>query len=169
LFGFLLFLSGTKILQFMIVKSFEIVRIIGVTTVIFLGYYFYSAQSAQLLHFLSPWLIFLIAGLSGIEGLLFANKSAEAKGYGKGSEYQKQTALFFIAMSIVAVFVYFAEWGVRADLTIVLVFMLSFTFSAINHAYQAIAKGNHTLINVLRPFLTIAMIASLLYPVIALI
>ncbi|MDZ7742297.1 MAG: hypothetical protein U5Q03_11225 [Bacteroidota bacterium] len=148
------------------IKFFEIFRIVGVTAVIFFGYYFYSGTPAELLHFLTPWLILLIAGLSGIEGLFFGKVSAAAKGYTGGNEYQLQTALFFIAMTIVAIFLYIMEWGVKADLTMALVFMLSFFLSSLNHAYQAMFKGNRSGINMMRPLLTLAMIAALIYPMI---
>ncbi len=148
------------------IKYFEIFRISGVSAVIFFGYYFYTGEPAELLHFLTPWLILLIAGLSGVEGLFFGKISAAAKGYTGGNEYQLQTALFFIAITLVAVFLYFMRWGVKADLTMALVFMLSFFFSSLNHAYQALFKGNRSGINMMRPLLTLAMIAALIYPVI---
>jgi hypothetical protein len=148
------------------IKFLEIFRLIAVSAVIFFGYYFYSDEPAKLLHFMTPWLVVLIAGLSGLEGLLFGSKSAKAKGYAGGNEYQIQTDLIFLAMGIVAVFLYFANWGEKADLTLALLFVLSFFFSSLNHAYQAVFKSNKSRINMLRPVITLAMIAALIYPVV---
>jgi hypothetical protein len=149
------------------IKYFEIFRIVGVTAVIFFAYYFFSDNPEALLHFLTPWLIVIIAGLSGLEGLFFGKASAKAKGYTGGNEYQVQTDLLFVAMSLVAVFLYFSDWGAKADLTMALLFMLSFLFSALNHAYQGIFMKNKSKINMMRPLLTLAMIAALIYPVIS--
>lgn len=148
------------------IRFFEIFRMLAVSAVIFFGYYFYSDEPAKLLHFMTPWLVVLIAGLSGLEGLLFGSQSAKAKGYAGGNEYQVQTDLLFLAMGMVAVFLYIADWGVKADLTLALLFMLSFFLSSLNHAYQAVFKGNKSRINMLRPLITLAMIAALIYPVV---
>ena len=148
------------------IKFLEIFRIAGVTAVIFFGYYFYADDAAALLHFQAPWLVVFMAGLSVLEGLIFGKRSAEAKGYAGGNEYQLQTDLIFLAMGIMGAFLFYIDWGVKADLTLALIFMLMFLFSSLNHAYQALFKGNRSRINMMRPLLTLAMIAALIYPVI---
>ena len=82
------------------------------------------------------------------------------------AEWPGSIASFPIAMTVVAAFIYFAKRGVKADLTMALLFMLSFFLSALNHAYQAIFKGNRSRINIMRPVLTLALILALIYPII---
>lgn len=152
----------------MIIKIFEITRIVSASVGCFITYYLYDTPEG-ILHLLAPWMIVTLAGLSGIEGLFFGKKAAEAAGYETGSKYQIQTAFFFIALSAVALFVYFANWGVQAELTLLFVFLLSMLLSSINHAYQAIVNKDYKWKNLIRPFLTIFLIAIFIYPIIKLV
>ncbi len=61
------------------IRFLEIFRMLAVSAVIFFGYYFYSDEPAELLHFMTPWLVVLIAGLSGLEGLLFGSNRPKQK------------------------------------------------------------------------------------------
>ena len=46
-----------------------------------------------------PLVIIIVAGLSGLEGLLWGDKAAKEKGYEKGSNYQKQSAIAMLAVT----------------------------------------------------------------------
>ena len=91
-------------------------------------------------------------------------ESAKEKGYGANSAYQIQTALFFLSISLMSVWLYIVDWGVWADVTLLFTFLLSMTLSAANHAYQAVAHHNLTWNNLIRPLGVIALIAAVYYP-----
>ncbi len=148
----------------MIIKILEITRIVGAIAGYFVAY-FTTDDPAQMIKILTLWMILFIAGLSGIEGLFFPNQAAREKGYETGSNYQRQTAFFFLALAIMAVVVYFMKWGVFAELSLSFTFLLFLLMSTINHAYQAIAKKNFKWNNVIRPFQTLFLIAVYIYPV----
>ncbi|OFY51697.1 MAG: hypothetical protein A2W85_08575 [Bacteroidetes bacterium GWF2_41_31] len=147
----------------MVVKLFEIKRIIAVGLGFFLAY-FYGGSAEEIIHLLLPWLIIPIMGFSAVEGLFFGKDAARAKGYGANSAYQIQTALFFLSITFMSIWLYFVHWGVWSEITLLFTFLLSLLLSAINHTYQAIAHGNYTWNNLIRPIGVIALIASVYYP-----
>lgn len=153
----------------MILQILDILRIVIVCIAFYAGYSIGFADGydpfAQL-HFMIPVIIFAIAGISGIEGLLFAKRSAEIKGFETGSNYQKQSAFALLSYAVVAILVYFSNWGIRAELTIFLAFVFFFLLSGINHLTDAIKNKNYKWQNINRPFITLLMIGGMLYPVI---
>jgi hypothetical protein len=118
------------------------------------------------LHFMIPILIVAIAGLSGLEGLLFPAQASAAKGYESGSRYQTQSAIALLSYAAVALLVCFAGWGLYAELTILFAFCFFFVFSSVNHAADAIRNKNYKWQNINRPFITLLMVAGLVYPVV---
>lgn len=147
----------------------EIIRILIVSVSFYWGYTIGFAEEynpiAQL-HFMIPVIIVAIAGLSGLEGLLFSKKAAEIKGYEVGSNYQKQSAIALLSYAVIALIVYFNEWGIKAELTILFAFIFFFFFSGMNHAWSAIRDKNYKWQNVNRPIIVLLLIAGLIYPVI---
>lgn len=154
----------------MIPKILDILRILSVSAAFFFGYMIGFKDGfnpeAQL-HFMIPVIIVAIAGLSGIEGLFFAKQSAEAKGYEIGSNYQRQSAIALLSYAAVAVFVSLSGWGIVAELTIFLAFMFFLIFSGINHAVDAVKNKNYKWQNINRPFITLLLLAGMLYPLIS--
>lgn len=155
----------------MVIKIFEIVRIAGVGLAFFLGYQIgYTGDEydpiAQL-HLMIPITIFFIAGLSGIEGLLFGDETAKAKGFETGSNYQRQSAIALLSYTVISILIWVLEWGLKAELAVLFCFMFFFFFSAVNHSVQAIVQRNFRFSNVNRPFLVILLIAGFYYPVMA--
>lgn len=118
------------------------------------------------LHFMIPWVIFAIAGISGLEALIWPDETADAKGYETGSNYQRQSAIALLSYAVVAVLIACFKWGLYAELTIFFAFIFFFFFSAINHALDAIRRHNYAWQNINRPFITALLIAGMLYPVI---
>jgi hypothetical protein len=154
----------------MIIKILEYVRIAGVCLAFFVGYLVgFSGSSydplAQL-HIMIPLIIVAIAGTSGIEGLLFREQTAKAKGYETGSNYQIQSAIALLSYAFGSLLVLVLNWGIRAELTILFTFLFFFIFSALNHLRNAVADKNYKFANVNRPFLVLILIAGLMYPVI---
>jgi len=153
----------------MLLKILDWVRIIGVAIAFYFGYQIGFANGydpvAQL-HFMTPIIIVAIAGISGLEGIFFGRKSAELKGFETGSNYQKQSAIALLSYAVIALIVYFANWGIKAELTILFVFIFFFFFSSINHGLEAVKMKNYKWQNINRPFITLLLIAGLIYPVI---
>lgn len=146
----------------------DIIRIFIVCISFYVGYTIGFAEEynpiAQL-HFMIPTIIVAIAGLSGLEGLFFAKKSAEIKGYEVGSNYQKQSAIALLSYATIAIVVYFCKWGIKAELTILFAFIFFFFFSGMNHAWNAIRNKNYKWQNINRPIIVLLLIAGMIYPV----
>jgi hypothetical protein len=152
----------------MILNILDTLRILVVCVAFFFGYqigFENGYDPIAQLHFMIPVLIVAIAGISGFEGLFFGKKAAEIKGFETGSNYQRQSSIALLSYAFVAVFVYFVNWGIHAELTILFVFLFFFFFSGINHAIDAIKNKNYKWQNINRPFITLLMIAGLVYPV----
>jgi hypothetical protein len=153
----------------MLLGILDALRIISVCVAFFFGYqigFRNGYDPVAQLHFMTPILIIAVAGISGIEGLLFSKQTAQAKGFEVGSNYQRQSAIALLSYAVVALLVYVAKWGLYAELTILFAFCFFFIFSGLNHGLDAIKNKNYKWQNINRPFITLLMIAGLLYPVI---
>lgn len=153
----------------MILKLLDPLRIVLVCFAFFFGYqigFAHEYNPIAQLHFMIPVVIFIISGISGLEGLLFAKEAAEIKGFEGGSNYQKQSAIALLSYAVIAVIVYFISWGIKAELTIFFAFIFFFFFSGINHGIDAIKRKNYKWQNINRPFITLLLIAGMIYPVI---
>lgn len=155
----------------MLIKILDIIRIALVGIAFFFGYSIGFGEIydpiAQL-HFMTPIVIIAIAGISGIEGLFFGKEAALAKGYETGSNYQKQSAFALLSYAVGAIVVYIANWGIKAELTILFVFFFFFTLSAINHGLEAIRHKNYKWQNINRPFLLVLLLTGFIYPILML-
>ena len=154
----------------MLLKILDIIRITGVALSFFFGYQIGFANEdynpiAQL-HLMIPIIIFSIAGLSGLEGLFFAKKAAELKGFETGSNYQRQSAFALVSYAVTAIIVYVCNWGIKAELTVLFAFIIFFFLSGINHGIDAIVRKNYKWQNINRPFITLLLIVGLIYPVV---
>ena len=153
----------------MFIKILEILRIVAVGAAFYFGYsvgYENGYHPDIQLHIMIPVVITAIAGSSGIEGLFFSKQTALAKGFETGSNYQKQSAIALLSFTFVSLLVLVLNWGIRAELTIFFAFIFFFFFSAINHTINAITHKNYKWANINRPFVTLLLIAGMLYPVI---
>lgn len=153
----------------MFLKMLDWIRIIGVGLAFYFGYQIGFEKGydpiAQL-HFMIPVIIVTIAGISGFEGIFFGKKSAKLKGFETGSNYQKQSAIALLSYAIIAIVVCCLNWGIKAELTILFTFIFFFIFSGLNHGLEAIKNKNYKWQNINRPFITLLLIAGLIYPVI---
>ena len=152
----------------MFLQLLDVTRIISVTIAFYYGYQIGYADGyhpiAQL-HFMIPIIIVAIAGLSGVEGLFFAKESAKLKGFETGSNYQKQSAIALLSYAATAIIVYFYDFGIKAELTILFTFIFFLFFSGLNHGIDAIKRKNYKWQNINRPVITLLLIAGLIYPV----
>lgn len=154
----------------MLSNIIDVFRILLVSASFFFGYLIGFAgdeyDPARQLNFMIPIVIVAVAGISGLEGLLYADKAAEAKGYEKGSKYQKQSAIALLSYTFMAIVVYFAKWGTLAELAVFGSFIFFFVFSGYVHAVSAIRDKNLAWQNINRPFITLMLIAGMVYPVV---
>ena len=153
----------------MLLRILDWLRIISVSVAFYFGYrigFQNGYDPITQLHFMIPIIIVAIAGLSGLEGLLCGRKSAELKGFETGSNYQKQSAIALLSYAVVAILVCCLNGGIEAVLTILFTFLFFFFFSGINHGLEAIKKKNYKWQNINRPFITLLLIAGLIYPVV---
>lgn len=152
----------------MLIQVLDIIRIALVGIAFFFGYsigFNGRYDPVSQLHFMIPVVVIAIAGISGIEGLLFGKQTARAKGFESGSNYQKQSAFALLSYAFGAIVVYFANWGIKAELTILFVFFFFFTLSAVNHGLEAIRHRNYKWQNINRPFILVLLLAGFVYPV----
>jgi len=153
----------------MILKMLDILRMLIVGVAFFFGYrlgFAHGYDPMVQLHFMIPVIITAIAGISGIEGLFFGKETAEIKGFEVGSNYQRQSAIALLSYAVIAIVVYFTNWGIKAELTIFFAFIFFFFFSGVNHAVDAIKRKNYAWQNINRPFITLLLIAGMIYPVV---
>jgi hypothetical protein len=153
-----------------IAKCIEWLRIGGVIGGVICGFYFvYNAHSdGDVIQAARPLTLVLgiaLCGTCAIEGIFFAKASALEKGFDSASahssQYQRQSALWFVTGTIVSVivFVWYPETS-AASLIYLLFVSIFLGLSAINHAYKAVCHRNVTWQNLNRPFLFIALIAA---------
>lgn len=155
----------------MLIQLLDILRIVLVGIAFYFGYSIGFGEvydPVAQLHFMIPVVIVAIASISGMEGLLFGKKAALAKGYETGSNYQKQSSIALLSYAFGAILVYFTDWGIKSELTILFVFFFFFTFSAFNHALEAIRHKNYKWQNINRPFILVMLLAGFIYPLIML-
>jgi hypothetical protein len=153
----------------MFLKVLDILRITLVGFCFYMGYnigFAHGYDPVAQLHFMIPVIIVTIAGISGMEGLLFARQTAALKGFETGSNYQRQSAIAMLSYAFAALLVYFCRWGIKAELTIFFTFIFFFIFSGLNHLMDAMLHKNYKWQNLNRPFITLLLAAGMVYPVV---
>jgi hypothetical protein len=114
-------------------KLLEILRIVCCVAGIYLAY---AVSASEGLFWLVLLFVIPVTGLTAIESLCFAKRAAIAKGREVGSDYQQQSALNNLATAVVGLIVLVFHLGVAAEITIILVALCFFAFSAIKHALE---------------------------------
>jgi len=145
-------------------KLFEWFRIIGITAGIFFAYQFGKGNPRITLHYLSFFIIVVMAGLTGIEGMFFGKASAESMGREADPRYQRQSAGANLAFALTALLVFLLNWGLYADATILIAALIFFVISASVHTWEIFAMGNRSFKNALRPILTLALLGVTAWP-----
>jgi hypothetical protein len=151
------------------VKILDVLRIVITSFAFFFGYligFRHGPDPVAQLHFMIPMVITGIAGLSGLEGLFLPDQAAAAKGFERGSNYQRQSAIALLSYSVISILVCFLGWGIKAELTIFFTFMFFLFFSGLNHAWDALVNRNFHWQNINRPILTLLLVAGMAYPVV---
>lgn len=148
-------------------KIFEWSRIIGITAGIFFAYQLGKGNPAITLYYLSFFVIVVMAGLTGIEGMFFGKASAESMGREVDPRYQKQSGGANLAFAITALLIFIFKWGLYADATILIATLIFFVISATVHTWEIFAMKNRSVKNAIRPLLTLALLAACAWPLIA--
>jgi hypothetical protein len=139
-----------------ICRTLEITRWICVI-IGFQSAFFLSGHPGEQLHYLMPWVVLSLMGLSAVESLFFGRAASEITGY-VHSGYQRQSGLAMLAVALTALLVLFDGWGVRAEATVLSLTLIFFGLSALNHAWSAFKEGNRGMQNLMRPVLTALLI-----------
>jgi hypothetical protein len=138
----------------------ELLRFAGVIAGFAFALQFGQTPQAQL-HILMPWIVISIAGLTGIESVFFGRAASEVSGYAP-SAYQRQSGLNNLALAIVAAITFILGWGTHAEVAVLSALLIFLFLSACNHAWSAIREGNLNRRNLMRPAMTVVIIAVIL-------
>lgn len=145
-------------------RFFEISRIIGLSAGIFFAYLIGNGDPVTTLHYLSFLVITVLSGLTGTEGIFFGKASAVSMGREADTRYQKQSGGANLAFAITAILVFIVDWGKIADATILITMLLFYIFSATFHTWEIFAMQNRNVKNLLRPLMTLALLAACAWP-----
>jgi hypothetical protein len=141
----------------------EILRYTIIGIGIFLTFYI-GGTAVEQFHTLFLFIIIPMNGLTGIEGVFFAEGAAKSSGYGTGSAYQRQSGMNNLAVALAAILVYVLKWGFYAEAALILVVLLFFSMSGLNHLYSAIKENNKITRSYIRPIMTLLLdIAVLIF------
>ncbi len=147
--------------QKIIIKSLELMRWIGVTLGFFLAFLL-GQTPAQQFSIATIWVLISLHGLTGIESVFFGKAAAQASGYKDAGRYQKQSGINNLSVAIATIIVYVAGFGIQAKASLAIVMMLFFTMSGINHATSIFTDKNRHIKNILRPFMSLIIVAFML-------
>ena len=100
-------------------------------------------------HWLSVWVVVSIAGMAGIESLLFGKRAAAASGYSDPGPYQRQSGFNNLAVAIMGLVVFFLNWGTYAE-------------AAICSAHSRWRDGNPSWRGLTRPLGTLLLLIAVL-------
>ena len=143
----------------------EWLRPAGIGLAFFFAYCF-GNDAISRFHILGPFVVMLMSGTVAFESRVLGEVASEKIGYEPNRAYQIQSGLANAATAITALLVYVLDWGRYADVTIVTVMLMFFTFSAANHVATAIMERNMKPVNLLRPAMALLLIGFLLPPMI---
>ena len=141
----------------------EWLRPAGIVIVYFLAQYS-GTDAVSKCHILGPLMVIIMSGTVALESLFLGEVSSEKIGYAPNRAYQVQSGLNNLATAVTALLVFILNWGRYAEAAIVTVMLLFFTFSAINHTMTAIREHNRKPVNLMRPLMTLLLLAILLPP-----
>ena len=114
---------------------------------------------------MTPILIIAVAGISGLKACCSRSKRRRRRALKLEATHQRQSAIALLSYAVVALLVMWLSGPLRrTDNPVRLCFF--FIFSGLNHGLDAIKNKNYKWQNINRPFITLLMIAGLLYPVI---
>lgn len=138
----------------------EWIRPAAIVIAYFIAEYF-GKDPISKFHILGPIVVMVMSGTVGFESLILKEAASEKIGYKPDRGYQVQSGLNNLATALTALLVFILNWGRYADATIVTAMLIFFTLSAVNHTLSAIKEQNMKPVNLMRPVMTLALIAIL--------
>ncbi|MCG2721532.1 MAG: hypothetical protein L6290_05900 [Thermodesulfovibrionales bacterium] len=148
-----------------IAMMMEWVRPAGIVLAYFFSEYL-GTDAISKFHILGPGIVILMSGTVAFESLFLGEVASEKIGYAPSRAYQIQSGLSNLATAMTALLVLILDWGRYADATVVTVMLLFFILSAANHTATAIREHNMKPVNLMRPVMTVLLLALLLPPMI---
>lgn len=138
----------------------EWIRPAGIVAAYFIAEYL-GKDPVSKFHILGPIIVIIMSGTVAFESLILKEAASEKIGYKPDRGYQVQSGLNNLATALTALLVFILNWGRYADAAIVMVMLLFFALSAVNHTVSAIKEHNMKPANLMRPVMTLALIAIL--------
>lgn len=137
----------------------EILRIVGCILGINFGYWNWIDPTLRL-QVMTGALVLCLSGTVAF-GLLFLGESASERiGYAPDRAFQIQSGLNNLAVVTAFALVLLFKWNIYAHLALLLVVLVFFTLSSINHTRSWLIGGNRKTANIIRPFVTLLLIAG---------
>lgn len=143
-----------------IAAAMEWGRPIGICLVFYFAYYF-GKNPVEVLHILGPFIVIVMAGTISFESLVLGEIASAKIGYKPNRAYQIQSGLNNMATTLAAIMVYALNWGKYADATVLSVYLFFQLLSGCNHARTIFTEKNYTKVNIMRPILTVVLLAAL--------
>lgn len=147
---------------------FEWVRPLGVGFLLSTAYSsptVFGTDAVAQFHIVAPLMVMLMSGTVAFELLVMSFVLGEAGalklGYQPDRAFQIQSGLGLASTAVTALLVFIFNWGLYADLTITTAMLLFFVFSAVNHTVSAIVGRNRSVVNLMRPMLTFALVGGI--------
>jgi hypothetical protein len=137
----------------------EALRILGCIVGIQIGYWGASDPTSRL-EIMTVVLVLCLSGTVAFESLVLGESASKKIGYTPNRDYQIQSGLNSLAVVIALGLIKLFGWNTYAYLALLTVVLVFFSLSSLNHAWTWYKEGNRKLVNVLRPFMTIALIAA---------
>jgi hypothetical protein len=157
-------LMNKVVMQVFLTKAMEYIRPAGIFALIFAAEYF-GKTSAEKFVIIGPGMVILMCGTISFEGFFLAKVGSAKLGYEVNSPYQRQSAIYSLAIALTAVFVLVFKLGTNAYITVTSTMLMFLILSGGNHLYTSLKEGNRSKTNFLRPILS-AILAIYLIPMI---
>jgi len=139
----------------------EWIRPIGLIALYFFAYKFGSDPEMKF-HILGPITVIIMSGTVSFESIFLGEAASDKIGYKPNRAYQIQSGLANLAMALTGLIVFAMNWGRFADVTIVIVMLLFFIFSSINHVIIAVKEKDFKPVNLMRPVMALVLAGMLL-------
>jgi len=152
------------------IKAFldkHITKILEIAQTSFVGFgfyfaylYYYQNKYIIALRILIIFAVIPLTGLTGLSSILFSDTVAKAKGWHAGSPYQIQSGMNNLSVAITAIIVLYFNWGIYSELSLLIVSLIFFSLSAINHAVEFLKQENKKIIHLMRPIFSFFLVLA---------
>ena len=139
----------------------EWIRPVGIAGAYFLSE-FYGSDAISKFHLLGPVVVLIMSGSVTFESLVLGAVASDKIGYPPNRAYQIQSGLNHLSTALAALLVLLLPWGRYADATLVIVMLLFFSLSSVNHLLTAVRDHNLKPVNWMRPIMTLLLLGILL-------